>query len=186
MMAPLGANHRDARRRDLTLRRQCRALLSGLDVRPPLDVAALCARIGQLRGRPIELVERPIPVPGPFGAWLAGAQADYILYQRETSRAHQDHIILHELGHILARHHSDQPDDEALRGLHPDSDPDAVRKALRRTEYSTAAELEAELIATIILEWSAVLAATAWPLPTTEPASQRRLAEALADSRGWL
>src|SRR5437764_2594450 len=93
------------------LRRQCRRLLGKLDVRPPLDVAALCTRLGEVRGKPIRLVAHPIPVPGPFGAWISTAKADYILYQTETSKLHQDHIIVHELGHILAGHQSDDEDD---------------------------------------------------------------------------
>ena len=183
MSAPLGASHRDVRQRDLMLRRQCRALLSGLDVRPPLDVAALCARIGQLRGRPIELVERPIPVPGPFGAWIRTSDTDYIVYQRETSRAHQDHIILHELGHILAEHVSAET--AAVPPLHPDIDPEHADQALLRTAYADAQEREAETVATIILEWASVLNAVT-PAESTRGAAQRRITDALSDSRGWL
>ena len=52
------------------LRRRCRKLLNELDIRPPLDVHELCRRVGEQRGKPIRPVAHPIPVPGPFGAWI--------------------------------------------------------------------------------------------------------------------
>jgi hypothetical protein len=87
--------------RERELRRRCRRLLNELDIRPPLDVTEPCRRLGAKRGKPIRLVEHPIPVPGPFGFWIATETADYILYQQHTSKSHQHHIVLHEIGHIL-------------------------------------------------------------------------------------
>ncbi|HEV2779740.1 MAG TPA: hypothetical protein VGX25_10100 [Actinophytocola sp.] len=182
--------------RERELRRRCRRLLNELDVRPPLDVVELCRRVSDRRGRPIRLVPHPIPVPGPFGVWITTGTADYILYQRETSKAHQGHIVLHELGHILAGHRSDvandrltcvlYPDDEAdgLRERYPDLEPDAVRRALARTSYDTEHEREAETVATIILEWASVLDRV---VPPTSPgAVARRMETALGDRMGWL
>ena len=122
----------------------------------------------------------PIPVPGPFGVWIATAKADYILYQRETSKAHQNHIILHELGHLLAGHTSDEHDDDLLTGLYPDLEPDAVRRALRRTSYDSAHEREAETVATIILEWASVLDRVG-PRTAASP-----MENALSGRIGWL
>jgi hypothetical protein len=182
--------------RERDLRRRCRKLLNELNIRPPLDVTELCRRVGQQRGRPIRLVPHPIPVPGPFGVWISTRHADYIVYQQETSKAHQGHIILHELGHILAGHHSDDEDDallgtlypdvgpEALRGEYPDLSPDAVRRALRRTSYDTDLEREAETVATIILEWASVLDHVA-PRPSADSAAER-IGTALSDRLGWL
>jgi hypothetical protein len=182
--------------RERELRGRCRDMLRQLDIQPPLDVAELCRRVGTQRGRPINLVAHPIPVPGPFGVWIATETADYILYQQQTSKPHQDHIILHELGHLLAGHHSDEQDDEllgdlypdvspnALRAQYPDLSPDAVRRALRRSSYDTEQEREAETVATIILEWASVLDRVT-PQPSTRPEAQR-IQNALADRIGWL
>ncbi len=182
--------------RERVLRRRCRALLTALDIRPPLDVAELCRRVGEERGKPIRLVPHPIPVPGPFGVWITTESADYVLYQRETSKAHQGHIVLHELGHILAGHRSDEEDDMLLAELYPDVEPDAVRekypdlaldavrRALRRTSYDTEQEREAETVATIILEWASVLDRVA-PLVSADARAQR-MATALSDRMGWL
>jgi hypothetical protein len=184
---------------DRALRRRCRALLRELGVTPPLDVVDLCRRVGDQRGRPIRLVAHPIPVPGPFGAWISTADADYVLYQRETSRAHQSHIILHELGHVLAGHEADDGDDalmselypdiapDVLRAQYPDLTPDAVRRALRRTSYDSAQEREAETVASIILEWASVVDPVA-PRPAEPPPDDpaQRLGTALEERLGWL
>lgn len=116
--------------RERELRRRCRRLLKELDIRPPLDVVELCRRVELRRGRPLRLVPYSIPVPGPFGMWVGASEADYIIFQKETSRAHQRHIVLHELGHILADHrgvdhdgapgddHDGDQDDELPTRLH--------------------------------------------------------------------
>ncbi|TWP51029.1 ImmA/IrrE family metallo-endopeptidase [Lentzea tibetensis] len=165
------------------LRKQCRRLLNELDIQPPLDVAELCRKVGEQRGKPIRLMAHPIPVPGPFGVWISTGNADYILYQQETTRSHQNHIILHELGHIIAGHTSDENDDQLLASLYPDLEPDAVRRALRRTSYDNDHEREAETVATIILEWASVLDKVA---PRASDGPARRIAAALADRLGWL
>ncbi|MFD9511227.1 hypothetical protein [Streptomyces mirabilis] len=125
-----------------------------------------------------------LPVPGPFGAWIATGASDYIIYQRETTKSHQDHIILHEVGHILAGHDSDDGDEDLWALMMPDIDPQAIRHALRRTSYDQEYEREAELVATIILEWASVLNRVAPPQPTD--LSVRRVQTALGDRQGWL
>ena len=175
------------------LRRRCRRLLRSLDVQPPLDVVDLCERVGRQRGKPIRLMAYSLPAPdGPFGAWISTPLAEFILYQKETSGPHQNHIILHELGHILAEHTSDEQDEvlcsdvdaSDLRRRYPDLDPQAVRRALRRTSYNTEHEQEAELVATIILEWASVVDVVAPQAATDE--RTRSIDNALTDRLGWL
>jgi hypothetical protein len=178
------------------LRRRCRRLLNELDIHPPLDVVELCRRVGERRGKPIRLLEHPIPVPGPFGVWISTRPADYILYQSETSKPHQNHIILHELGHLLAGHKNDPCDDELLAELYPDTspeslrkrypdlEPDAVRRALRRTSYDTEQEREAESTATIILEWASVLDQVV--VSGGSSGLAQRMGAALESRLGWL
>ncbi|RKT11333.1 hypothetical protein BX285_5281 [Streptomyces sp. 1114.5] len=166
------------------LRRRCRRELRALGIQPPLQVDVLCQLLGERRGRPIRLVPYSLPVPGPFGVWLATTSADYILYQQETSKIHQDHIILHEVGHILADHQSDEADDEFWRQMTPDLSLEAVKRALRRTSYDQDHEREAELVATIILEWASVLDRVT-PRRSNNPSVQL-VQTALGDRQGWL
>ena len=170
--------------RERDLRRRCKHELRALGIDPPLRVDLLCERLGQRRNRPIRLVPYSLPVPGPFGLWLATATRDYIVFQAETSRVHQDHIILHEVGHILADHASDDTDDEYWRTAMPDLSLDMIRRALRRTSYDAAHEREAETVATIIMEWASVLDYTT-PRRADSEALQR-LQSAMGDHGGWL
>lgn len=181
------------------LRRRYRDLLRSLDIEPPLVVAELCRRLGEARGKPIHLVAHSIPEPGPFGAWITGPRAEYIFYQRHTSPMHQNHIILHELGHLLEGHsgvdHDDvlvaefSPDsaEQSLRAKYPDIPLDAVRQARRRgahaDAYNTAEEHDAETVATIILEWASVLDATN---SRSSSGWARGMDTALGDRLGWL
>ncbi len=177
------------------LRRQCRHLLRNLDVQPPLDVADLCQRLGDVRGKPIVLVPYEIPEPGPFGAWITTPRAEYIVFQKNTSRSHQDHIILHELGHLLAGHPGAETNDalvnefttnsdpDGLRARYPDIPLDAVESASRRSHYDSVQEREAETVATIILEWASVLDATA---SQSSQGLARGMDTALGDRLGWL
>lgn len=166
------------------LRARCRTLLRQLDMQPPFDVNELCSRLAEQRGKPIRLRSYPIPAPGPFGLWLSTADEDLIIYQQETSRLHQVLIILHEVGHMIAGHASDECDDEMLRLLSPSINPDVARRWLRRSDYHSGDEVEAEKIATTILEWAWELDSHVTDLPKTE--AGRRLRGGLRDHVGWI
>jgi hypothetical protein len=170
--------------RERALRRQCRQLLTELDIRPQLDVGELCLRLGQRRGKPIRLLAHAIPPEGPFGAWIASTTADYIIYQSETSKAHQNHIILHEIGHMVANHNSTPSDEDLTENLYPGIPLDPVSGTLLRTCYDTQQEREAETVATIILEWASVLDRLLQPASTD--IAVHRMELALGDRLGWL
>lgn len=133
------------------LRRRCKRELRALGLQPPLQIKLLCQRLGERRRRPIRLVPYALPASGPFGLWIGTTIADYIFYQIDTTRMHQDHIILHEVGHILAGHHKDNID-QHLQSAMPDISPETIRRVLQRTYYDTTEEREAEIFATIIMD----------------------------------
>ncbi|MEV6479319.1 hypothetical protein [Streptomyces sp. NPDC051576] len=157
-------------------------MLQQLDIQPPLQVNVLCRILGEQRGRPIRLLPYPLPVPGPFGLWIASSSADYVFYQLETTKIHQDHIVLHEIGHIVAGHHGPVADDQPLREQFPDLGIEVIEAALGRSSYEEEHEREAELVATIILEWASVL--TCAPTQAADP-SVGRVQAALGDRQGW-
>jgi hypothetical protein len=177
---------RSQRGMERELRHSVRRELQALEIMPPLQVEMLCQRLGERRGRPIRLVSYPLPVPGPFGVWIATTLADYILYQTNTTRVHQDHIILHEVGHILAGHEGLHTDDAVPAQLVPDISPDAIRRVRRRTSYDAAYEREAELVATIIQEWAIVLDAVSSGPLAERSADIERLDASLKRRNGWL
>ncbi|MGW1374724.1 hypothetical protein ACWD6P_10700 [Streptomyces sp. NPDC002446] len=173
---------RDLQRR---LRRQLRAL----DIQPPLNVMALCRALSEERGRHIELRPYPLPMPGPLGLWVETPAADLIVYQQHTTRLHQDHIILHEIGHILANDDNNAGDQEDpaegwWAAMLPSLTCGGVRRVRQRCAYDSEEECEVELTATIVLEWSSVLDRIT-PAVAQDPAV-RRVNAALGDRRGWL
>lgn len=172
-------------RNDLQLRRGVKHILRELDIDSPLDVHVLCERLGERRGHPIRLVPYPLPVPGVFGLWIGTADADYILYQRDTTTAHHEHIILHEVGHIISGHDSDEHDSDIWSQLFPDIPPEMVRRALRRDGYGPSVEREAEMVATVIKEWATLLDRLKFT-PDRKTHTAQRLRGAFDDHQGWI
>ncbi|WP_103355656.1 hypothetical protein [Amycolatopsis sp. CA-128772] len=130
--------------------RRLRKLVRGLDVPVPFDVRTFAGRIAAHRGRPIHLM--PVTgLTGVCGLWIATDAADIIFHEQGTPPAHQEHILLHELSHLLCDHYPVSMDLAAqAQELLPSLDPALVRRVLGRTGYSTDEEREAEMLATLI------------------------------------
>lgn len=141
-----------------TLRQRCEARLHGLPLSAPFDLDRFCAAIAGRRGRPILLlpVERS---EGPSGVWIGLADADVICYERRTSALHQEHIILHELSHVLCGHAPRATPDASIETLLLANLPlETIRGVWRRDGYTTDEEREAELLASLIRERTGGLA----------------------------
>src|SRR5690348_8656507 len=124
---------------------RCRARLDELDLPRPFDVRAMCADLGRRRGRPVELVEMALPADAPSGLWLSTGQRDYIVYEQATSLLHQEHIILHELSHMLCGHTGgSRLREEHASRLFPQLDSGMIRRVLGRAGYTSEEEQEAE------------------------------------------
>jgi hypothetical protein len=82
--------------------------------------------------------------------------ADYVFFENATSPLHREHIILHELGHLLRDHAPKEIiDNRVLRLLLPTLDIDVIRRVMGRTSYSAVEEQEAEMIASLSwIGWS--------------------------------
>ncbi|MFF3209826.1 hypothetical protein ACFYYB_04100 [Streptomyces sp. NPDC002886] len=133
-----------------SLRKRCEAILGRLDLTDPFSLDGLCERIAEQRGRPIRL--HPLPKEaaesGVCGLWVGTADVDYVFYEAQTTPLHREHIVLHELGHILFGHHSlDAPVEDPRGAGGPDG---AVPTVLGRTNYTTRQEREAEMLASMI------------------------------------
>ncbi len=82
--------------------------------------------------------------------WLMTESRDYVFYDSQTSLPHQEHIILHEIGHMLCDHDQGERDPQLYRRIDV-TDPDLVRRVLPRIRYTNRQEQEAELVASMIL-----------------------------------
>jgi hypothetical protein len=163
------------------VRRRCAGLVRRLarttGIPAPFELSGFLARwSAQRAGRPVELL--PLEVDelpaGACGLWIELSDRDVVGFPAGTSRTHRDHIVLHEVGHMLAGHHGGL----TAASLLPDLDPAMVRSVLGRTVYSDVQEQEAELIASLILERSLRVAPR--PPGTGDPVLER-LERALDD-----
>ncbi|MCC9738435.1 hypothetical protein [Streptomyces sp. MNU89] len=134
------------------LRRRCRPLLDQLALPRPFSIEPLCAHLSARRRRPLHL--HPLPpqaaAAGACGLWVATDTDDHIFYEQRTARSHQEHIVLHEIGHMLFNHHAVTDTAGSPGGLLGDLSPRLVRRILARANYSTRQEQEAEMLATLI------------------------------------
>ncbi|MDF5757913.1 hypothetical protein [Spongiactinospora sp. TRM90649] len=159
------------------LRRRCEDRLSDLTLPVPFLVRGLCASVAEERSRPIHLLPMT-GKPGVLGLWVATETADLIFYEEATTPPHQDHIILHELSHLLCDHYREPlPAVEQALALLPNLDPAMVLRMLGRTAhtaYTAVEEQEAELLASLIQQ-----RARRAPRAARLGASARRLIAAL-------
>jgi len=127
-----------------SLRRRCERRLRGVRIPQPFDLDVFCREVEAQRGRP--LLRRAVPGLGsyaPCGLWIGTPTADHVFYDAGTSPLHAEHIVLHELAHILSGHGLDA-------ALFPDLDPELVARTLGRAAYTTVQEREAEMMASLI------------------------------------
>ncbi|MTE20676.1 toxin [Streptomyces sp. TRM43335] len=116
------------------------------------DITAVCEQVGRRRGRAIRLTPMELEEPLLHGLWIALPDTDVIVYRANTSGPHQEHIIAHELSHIICEHDFGAlPGPATPANLFPGADPDLVRRSLKRSAYDDRAEQEAEMMASLIL-----------------------------------
>jgi hypothetical protein len=82
----------------------------------------------------------------PFGLWYDDGQRDHIIYRAGMTDTYRDHVILHELCHMLARHNTDDQTmfvgDDVVREL--------IERAIR-SHHTDDQERFAELFASKVL-----------------------------------
>lgn len=153
--------------RDKDLRaldRESEALVRGLGLpRISANAREFCAELERKLGRRIVLVEYNFlsSVPEITGLRVATPSREYIFFERDTDESLQNHVILHEVGHIVRGHDADLVSDSNLFDLagimsHAGEveglDPDFAEHwgVWHRKHRDSRVELEAESIAEAI------------------------------------
>ncbi|MFF1695526.1 hypothetical protein ACFVXC_18115 [Streptomyces sp. NPDC058257] len=139
------------------LRQRCEAVLDELQLPRSDSAHQLCQHVARRRGRPIHLHALPAEgrADGACGAWLATDTDDHVFFEPGTTRPHRDHIILHEISHMLLDHqHPLTAESGPARAFLPDLDPQLIRRLLRRAAHTTQHEQEAEMLASLVLSRS--------------------------------
>lgn len=114
------------------------------------NIEELCLSLSTRRRRPLFL--HPMNLPAlPFGLWYDDGTSDHIIYRSTLTGFHRDHVILHEICHMLARHTQiplaagpDGSGRESVRG--------AGEFAAKVNPYTAGQEKTAESFATLVLE----------------------------------
>ncbi len=129
------------------VKKRCEARLRDLPIPIPFDVHAFAEQVAARRGRPIVL--HPMLLLGsPFGACVPGSAADYVVYEQDTTPLHRQHIIVHELCHLICGHLAVGAGAPiAFRSAASPDEP----QALPRATYDDDDEQEAEMLTTLIL-----------------------------------
>ncbi|MFF4599130.1 hypothetical protein [Amycolatopsis sp. NPDC001319] len=145
-----------------------RELLRDVPPPRPWSMNAWVDRLERHRGRDIDLVAVEYEPGRPSGAWQRRADYDLVAYTAGTSPLHQDHIIAHELAHLLCEHRgSCVMSDAEAAALAPDLSAHTLSHLLTRVTTDVD-EYEAELIAVLLMS-----AATAEAEPLKPGASGR-------------
>lgn len=138
--------------------RAARRLLTGLDVPVPFDLSEFCRRIEVRRGRQLALQPLPDQDGSDFcGLYVETPTQDLVFYPAAAASVHRDHVIVHELMHLLLGHGAVRTGtrvavDTAI--LLPGLDPALVSRVLGRSNYATDDEREAELTASLVMQAS--------------------------------
>ncbi|MFF5982713.1 ImmA/IrrE family metallo-endopeptidase [Streptomyces olindensis] len=135
----------------MNLRRRCEKIVRSIDISEPLPIADLCRKVSEQTGRPILLQEMSLPAGSPSGLWLSTGKIDYIFHDSRASQLHKDHVIAHELGHILCDHRCDNDIAELTSRLMPNLAPEMILRVLHRSRYDAVEEQEAEIIASLLM-----------------------------------
>ncbi|MFI7601438.1 hypothetical protein [Actinoplanes sp. NPDC049681] len=73
------------------------------DLPKPWDIETLCRDIAEARGRPLTV--HAVRLRGlPSGLWYDDGTHDRIIHRASATGYYRDHIILHEICHLLAGH----------------------------------------------------------------------------------
>ncbi len=135
------------------LRRLCEDRLRRLNIRVPnpFDAEQLCAELARQRGRPIQIRPTLKAAAGKAcGFWVGTDTMDVIVVEQGTTRQHQDHIIAHEIGHMVFDHYAEMAD-TTVAALASHLDPELIRRVLGRTVYTRREEQEAEVFASVLM-----------------------------------
>lgn len=84
------------------------AAVQRLPVPRPFTMEGLVRALNKRNDRPIELIAQPLGGTVPCGWLFRLKDVDYVCYPTNTSKLHQLHIVLHEIGHLLLDHPVEQ------------------------------------------------------------------------------
>jgi hypothetical protein len=155
-------------------RARVRAVLQHVPLPQPWSMNAWVDRLESWRGREIDLVPVSYRPGQASGAWQARQDYDLIAYTAHTSALHQDHIIAHEIAHMLCAHKGTclMSESEAA-AVAPDLSAQTLAHIIARVTTSSD-EYEAELIAVLLMSEATTAPTAVQPGASGRAADQAR------------
>ena len=128
----------------------------------PFDLDELCHRIAAQRGRPLSVVAWPrgFMPSSVTGSCMPTGDRDVIYHQPWASGLHRTQIVLHEIAHLVCGHVSHAaglPKALMASGLLDQIAPDSAlfgHMFARHDNYGDEQEREAEVLASLMLEYA--------------------------------
>lgn len=136
----------------------------------PWNLSAYLADVAAHRGRSITLAPVPASVLAETGCrgsglWIARRHDDIIVYDAAATERNADHIILHEVGHMLLGHGRDDGAEPGRAGdsaplaptiatLLPSISPQSIQHVLGRNEFGAERERDAEVFADMTMVYA--------------------------------
>jgi hypothetical protein len=130
----------------------------------PWNLTTYLAAVAAHRGRSISLHTAPKAQLneigcGGGGLWVARKHDDIIIYDTDATGRNADHNILHEVGHMLLGHGTDEADrteplPPTLAVLLPSLSPQSIKHVLGRSEFGVDREREAEVFADMTMVYA--------------------------------
>ena len=122
---------------------------------PPLpdspDTDDLIAAVQQHRGRKMQILTAPPELSASVcGMWVETPSVDLVFIAESAAPFAREHVLLHEIAHMLLGHGEARGPQSGLAQLMPDLDPSLLQKVLGRSSYEDPQEYEAELLATLL------------------------------------
>lgn len=126
-----------------------RQIVDSLPLPEPWNVDQLIGSVAGLTGRPIRVQARHAMGDTITGTIFRLSAENVIFYREDLKGLHRDHVLCHEVGHVLGGHL------EGPAAYQGGADADLARAAERilhrQCHYGERRELEAERIAELIL-----------------------------------
>ncbi|MBF6194912.1 hypothetical protein [Nocardia implantans] len=151
----------------MAIQARFRSLTRDLPIPHPWNLQAYLDAVAEHRGRSISLWPIDTALLAGTGCgtgsglWIAKQDSDVIVYGADTTEWHAEHIIVHELGHMLLGHGPEQhrpgepttstPTVAAVADLLPSISPESIAHVLGRTDYGTMRERDAETFADMVM-----------------------------------
>ncbi|WP_433682138.1 hypothetical protein [Nocardia sp. CA-119907] len=138
---------------------QIRNVTSTLTVPSPWDRMVFLQQVSESVGKEIRLLPLPPTMTTALPCGLVLERVDDVVIAYDTNRSgyHADHIVLHEIGHLLLDHadgESDRSRRDTVGALLPGIDPTTVIRVLQRSDHDDTAERQAELFASLVMSKS--------------------------------